>query len=127
MPQWIKKSAISSKLLRDLRQAEQTNQAKAANGFILLEALVAMTLVATSWVALGNTYQTVVLRLGQAQAQQIKIHQELDQHEITILASRQLQAITPTPSLSKSALNESTGMSRRSRPITHSGSATNKK
>ncbi len=54
-----------------------------ANGFVLLEVLVTMSLIATGWISLGNTHQKLVLLMGQLGARRVQIHQELDQHEIT--------------------------------------------
>ncbi|MBU3621175.1 hypothetical protein [Polynucleobacter sp. CS-Odin-A6] len=87
-----------------------------ANGFILLEVLVAMSLVASSWMTLGNTYQQMVLRLGQLQEQRVQMKQTLDQHELAL--------ITHQP---RKSSHESTGMSRRSRPISSAGGATHQK
>jgi Tfp pilus assembly protein PilV len=74
------------------------------NGFILLEVLVAMSLVAISWIGLGNAYQLLILRLGQEQHKRLKIHQELDQHELQ---------------QSRLPINESARVPRRNRHITH--------
>jgi len=77
------------------------------NGFILLEVLAAMSLVAISWIGLGNAYQLLVLRLGQEQDKRLQIHQELDQHEIH---QHKLQQ-------SRLPINESARVSRRNRYI----------
>jgi Tfp pilus assembly protein PilV len=82
------------------------------NGFILLEVLVAMSLVAISWIGLGNTYQLLVLRLGQEQYKRLQIHQELDQHEL-----QQSQLL----------INESTRVSRRNRYIPNTSRPTDQK
>lgn len=74
------------------------------NGFILLEVLVAMSLVAISWIGLGNAYQLLILRLGQEQHKRLKIHQELDQHELQQL---------------RLPINESARVPHRNRHITH--------
>ena len=74
------------------------------NGFILLEVLVAMSLVAISWIGLGNAYQLLILRLGQEQHKRLKIHQELDQHELQ---------------QSRLPINESARAPHRNRHITH--------
>ena len=77
------------------------------NGFILLEVLVAMSLVAISWIGLGNAYQLLVLRLGQEQDKRLQIHQELNQHE---MHQHKLQQ-------SRLLINESARVSRRNRYI----------
>ncbi len=85
-----------------------------ANGFVLLEVLVAMSLIATSWISLGNTYQKLVLLMGQLGVRRLQIHQELDQHEIS-------QATAAKIVSRESLLNESTGVPRRIRPMPHLG------
>ncbi|QWE16901.1 prepilin-type N-terminal cleavage/methylation domain-containing protein [Polynucleobacter sp. AP-Nino-20-G2] len=86
-----------------------------SKGFVLLEVLVAMTLVATSWISLGNTYQKLVLGMGQVREKRVQIQKELDQHEIA-------QAEASKVRLPKEGvLNESIGMSRRIRPVPHLG------
>jgi hypothetical protein len=86
-----------------------------ANGFILLEVLVLMSLIATSWITLGDTHQALGLRFMREQEKRIQIKQELDQHEITqsILARQN----SPSP---KSFLNESSRVSRRHSYLPHS-------
>ncbi|QWE28954.1 prepilin-type N-terminal cleavage/methylation domain-containing protein [Polynucleobacter sp. AM-7D1] len=91
-----------------------------ANGFVLLEVLVAMSLIATSWISLGNTYQKLVLVMGQLGARRLQIHQELDQHEI---AQAEAGKIVSRESL----LNESNGVPRRIHPMPHLGRASIKK
>jgi Tfp pilus assembly protein PilV len=53
-------------------------------GFILLEALIAMTLIVTSWVGLSHAYQGLALRFGQLQEKRVQIGKESDQFEIHI-------------------------------------------
>ncbi|MBU3593220.1 hypothetical protein ICN42_03815 [Polynucleobacter sp. 71A-WALBACH] len=95
-----------------------------SHGFILLEVLVAMGLVAGSWVALGNTYQFLILRLGQLQEQRSQIKQALDQHEIAIFSVAQSNNTNPSP---RKLVNESIGVPRRSRAIPDSGGTSDKK
>ena len=96
-----------------------------ANGFVLLEVLVAMALVATSWISLGNTYQKLVLGMGQTREKRVQMQQELDRHEI---AQAEAAKIASTESLPKESLiNESSGVSRRIRPVPHLGRAAIKK
>ncbi|QWE22894.1 prepilin-type N-terminal cleavage/methylation domain-containing protein [Polynucleobacter sp. AP-Jannik-300A-C4] len=91
-----------------------------ANGFVLLEVLVAMSLIATSWISLGNTYQKLLLLMGQLGARRLQIHQELDQHEIA-------QATAAKIVSKESLLNESTRVPRRIRPVPDLGRASIKK
>lgn len=87
-----------------------------ANGFILFEVLILMSLIASSWIALGQTYQTLGLRFMREQEKRIHIKQELDQHEIaqSVFAKQS----DPSP---KSSLNESTRVSRRHGHVPDSG------
>lgn len=102
------------------RPTKSKNLKGHANGFVLLEVLVAMTLIATGWISLGNTYQKLVLLMGQLGARRLQIHQELDQHEIA-------QATAAKIVSRESLLNESTGVPRRIRPMPHLGRASIKK
>jgi Zn-dependent M16 (insulinase) family peptidase len=95
-----------------------------ANGFILLEVLVAMSLVASSWMGLSNTYQRMILRLGQLQEKKAELRKEMDRHELTILAAAQLKNSNPN---SRKLADESIGVSRRSRPISSLSRTTHKK
>ncbi|MBU3637630.1 hypothetical protein [Polynucleobacter sp. es-MAR-4] len=79
------------------------------NGFILMEVLVAMSLVAITWIGLGNAYQTLVLRLGLEQNKRLQIYRELDQHELHQSALQQ----------SHPPINESARVSRRNRDLNH--------
>ena len=97
---------------------------RAANGFILLEVLVAMSLVASIWVGLSNTYQGMVLRLVQLQEKRAELRKEMDMHEFAILTAT--QANNSNPILRKLA-DESIGMPHRSRPISSLGRTTHKK
>jgi Tfp pilus assembly protein PilV len=96
----------------------------AANGFILLEVLVAMSLVASSWMGLSNTYQGMILRLGQLQEKRAGLRKEMDRHELSILAAAQLN--NPNQ-ISRKPANESIGVSRRSRPIPSHSRTTHQK
>jgi hypothetical protein len=93
------------------------------NGFILLEVLVAMGLVATSWMALSNTYQGMILRLGQVQEKKVALREEMDRHELTLIPTQ----FGNSNQVSRKLEDESTGMSRRSRPITGISRATHQK
>jgi hypothetical protein len=104
--------------------ASTSGQVEGVSGFILLEVLVALSLVVSSWMVLGNTYQQMLLQLSQLQAQKERIKKEIDQHEIALLISVQPQNVSQQ--LRKS-LNESVGMPRRSRPISDIGGAAHQK
>jgi Tfp pilus assembly protein PilV len=95
-----------------------------STGFILLEVLVAMSLIASSWMTLGTSYQQMVLRLGKSHEQRVQMKKEADQYELTIFsASPSNREIHDARGL----INEPSRVSRRPRLITHSGGATDKK
>jgi hypothetical protein len=97
---------------------------RASNGFILLEVLVAMSLVASSWMNLSNTYQGMILRLGQLQEKRVELRKEMDKHELAILTAAQLNN---SNQISRKLADESIGVSRRPRPIPSLGRTTHKK
>jgi hypothetical protein len=105
-------------------QSARNPSSEQVNGFILLEVLVAMSLVTSSWMALGNAYQQMVLKLGQLQEQRVKMKQALDQHELALFAKSQSQNLSQQ---SRKSLHESTGVSRRSRPISSIGRTSHQK
>lgn len=106
-----------SRMPQDLDEAHEGVQ-----GFILLEVLVAMGLVATSWLASETSYHQLVLRMGQMQSKKAEIKKELDRHEITLFNAQQSQSHTP-----RGDLIEPIGVSHRSRPIAHSSDTTHQK
>ena len=56
-----------------------------ANGFILLEVLLAMSLIAGAWVGLCNQYQVMALRFVQSQEKRLQIREQINQFEITLV------------------------------------------
>ncbi|MBU3564521.1 hypothetical protein [Polynucleobacter sp. MWH-HuK1] len=58
------------------------SRAKRLNGFILLEVLVAMSLIMGSWMAATHTYQKLSLVLKQQEGKRSQLRRELDAHEI---------------------------------------------
>lgn len=74
---------MPQQLLKNAQSAQSKTQTEGqAGGFILLEVLLAMSLVLIGWIGSVNTYQALILRMGQEQQKRVHIHQELDQHEI---------------------------------------------
>ena len=55
---------------------------KQGNGFILLEVLVAMTLIMGSWMAATHTYQKLTLVLKQQESKRSHLRREFDKYEI---------------------------------------------
>jgi type II secretory pathway component PulJ len=95
-----------------------------ANGFILLEVLVAMSLVASSWIGLSNIYQGMILRLVQQQEKRVELRKDMDRHELAI--STATQSNNPNK-ISRKLEDESIRVSRRSRPLPSLGRTTHKK
>ena len=50
-------------------------------GFGLIEVVVAMALIAGTYIAVVEAYQRVLLHYGQIEAQRIQLNQAQDQHE----------------------------------------------
>jgi len=82
------------------------------HGFVLLEALLAMSLIAGLGVTAFDAYQGLVLRHGKAQEQRRQLRQEFDQHETQILK--------------KGPISESARMPRRNGALPHAHRPTSK-
>jgi hypothetical protein len=52
-------------------------------GFVLLEVLVAMSLILGSWMALVGTYQNLVLRATQMETKRTQLRREFDAFEVS--------------------------------------------
>jgi hypothetical protein len=115
MSQLSRENQESLSAVRSLRQK---------NGFILLEVLVALSLVVSSWVALGSVYQGIILRLGQLQEKRDAITKELDRHEMDLLNTVQFSSSTSTL---RKLPYEFVGMSRRPHPFPDPRRASDKK
>ena len=83
-----------------------------------------MSLVASSWMGLSNTYQGMILRLGQLQEKRVELRKEMDRHELAILTATQSKN---SNQISRKLADESIGMPRRSRPISSLSRTTHKK
>ena len=53
-----------------------------AKGFVLLEVLVAMSLILGSWMAFVGTYQNLVLRATQMESKRAQLRREFDAFEV---------------------------------------------
>lgn len=60
----------------------QVNVSRAEKGFVLLEALVVMTVIVGAWMALLDSYQGLVLQSGQIQAKKAELRTQADAFEI---------------------------------------------
>jgi len=52
-----------------------------------------MSLVASSWMVLGNVFQGMTLRIGQLQEKRAELRKESDRYELGILATMQLSGL----------------------------------
>ena len=91
---------------------------ESSQGFILLEVLIAMSLVLTSWLVLSHTYQALALRFGQLQEQRMQSKKESDQFEIHLHSAA---------SAKTDLINESARMSSRSSAKPHARNAAHQK
>jgi hypothetical protein len=94
---------------------------RGAHGFILLEVLLAMSLIAGSWLTLGNIFQQLVLRLGQLESKKLLMGKSMDQHELSQFGAKQAHrsatSLTPHP---KELPHEPSRVSGRPRNSKHS-------
>jgi type II secretory pathway pseudopilin PulG len=84
---------------------------KAQGGFILLEVLVAMSLIIGSWTAMTHIYQGLVLRQTQLQTKKAELRKESDVFE----SSEYARNTRNTNISGDSVKNESARVSSRSR------------
>ncbi|MBU3629993.1 type II secretion system protein [Polynucleobacter sp. AP-Melu-500A-A1] len=87
------------------------SQKNTQGGFILLEVLVAMSLIVGSWMGMIHIYQGLALRQTQLQVKKVELRKESDVFEISDHARNM-------PNISNGAVkNESTRMSSRNRSM----------
>jgi len=80
-----------------------------SDGFVLLEVLLAMSLILGSWMTLVGAYQTLTLRMAQEESKRTQLRKELDAFEI----GEHLRANDDAPI--KGVIDESPRMPGRSR------------
>jgi Tfp pilus assembly protein PilV len=54
-----------------------------SNGFVLLEVLLAMSLILGSWMTMLGAYQNLTLRFTQEESKRVQLRKELDAFEIS--------------------------------------------
>ena len=81
-----------------------------SDGFVLLEVLLAMSLILGSWMTLVGAYQNLSLRIAQEENKRTQLRKELDAFEI----GEHLRANNSIAS--KDLLNEHARMPSRTRP-----------
>jgi Tfp pilus assembly protein PilV len=99
-------------LFSQLDQANHPSNAFGqSKGFVLLEVLLAMSLILTSWLALAGTYQNLALRAAQEDQKRAELKKQLDEFEI-----REHQRLNQTMKQPGKKI-ESSRMSSRSRIV----------
>jgi prepilin-type N-terminal cleavage/methylation domain-containing protein len=81
-----------------------------AKGFVLLEVLVAMSLILGSWMTLVGTYQNLVIRTTQMESKRAQLRREFDVFEVSE------QARISASKNTKGQNHESSRVSSRHRP-----------
>ncbi|MBU3576886.1 hypothetical protein [Polynucleobacter sp. UK-Kesae-W10] len=90
------------------------------NGFILLEVLVAMSLILGAWMASLASYQGIALRHGQQASKRQILRLQWDRHELQEQARSQgslRQVPNQSHVVNKGKKNESARMPGRNRPV----------
>ena len=90
------------------------------NGFILLEVLVAMSLILGAWMASLASYQGIALRHGQQASKRQVLRLQWDQHELQEQArsqGTQMQLPNQPHVVNQGKKNESARMPSRNRPV----------
>jgi hypothetical protein len=81
------------------------------NGFVLLEVLLAMSLIVSVWMALVGTYQNLALRNAQEESKKAQLKKEFDAFEIGEHVKANINVI------SKGLSHESSRVPSRNRTI----------
>jgi type II secretory pathway component PulJ len=79
------------------------------NGFVLLEVLLAVSLILGSWMTMLGAYQNLTLRIAQEESKRAQLRKELDAFEIS--EHTRVNEVTT----SKGLINESLRMPGRTR------------
>jgi len=87
-----------------------------SNGFILLEVLVAMSLILGVWMASIGAYQGLALRLIEQEAKRLQLRGAFDAYEINEYLRANSEQIQPSIS-SKDLKRESSRVSSRNRSL----------
>jgi len=95
-------------------------RSESPNGFILLEVLVAMSLILGVWMTSIGAYQGLALRLNQQESKRSQLRQDLDAYELAEQV-RAIRSQNKSPSIpntySKGLKNESSRVSSRNRSM----------
>jgi Tfp pilus assembly protein PilV len=96
--------------------------AKGKGGFVLLEVLVAMSLILGVWMALIDTYQHLALRNAQEESKRVQLRKESDAFE-----TGEHVRVNPAAANSKGLSHESSRVPSRNRTISVTPKPTSQK
>jgi competence protein ComGF len=68
---------------KDSCKAQIGLRSSLAKGFVLLEVLVAMSMILGSWITLVGTYQNLVMRTTQMESKRVQLRREFDVFEVS--------------------------------------------
>ena len=94
----------------------------AVNGFVLLEALLAMSLIVGVWMALVGNYQNLALRNAQEESKRAQLRKEADSFE-----TREHVRANTAAAISKGLSHESSRVPGRNRSISVTAKPTSQK
>ena len=63
------------------------NRFASPDGFILLEVMVAISLIMGAWMVSANAYQRLALVLGQQESKRSEIRRQIDAHELEVYSN----------------------------------------
>jgi hypothetical protein len=93
------------------------NHPNSAQGFILLEVLVAMSLIMGAWMVSIGAYQALALRLTQQESRRSQLRQAFDQFELLEQVRANQNQINPLNNSTKGGKHEPSRVSRRNRTV----------
>jgi Tfp pilus assembly protein PilV len=93
------------------------NHSNLAQGFILLEVLVAMSLIMGAWMVSIGAYQVLALRLTQQESRRSQLRQTFDQYELLEQVRANQNQISLLNNSTKGSKHESSRVSRRNRTV----------
>ena len=87
------------------------NRFASPDGFILLEVLVAMSLIMGAWMVSANAYQRLAQVLGQQETKRSEIRRQIDAHELEVYSK------AATPNKAGTVKNEFARVSSRNHTL----------
>lgn len=106
-----------------IHKHEPDHQIDNSQGFVLLEFIVAMSLILGSWMALVGAYQNLALRTIQTESKRAQLQREFDAFEVSEQARESISTNT------KGQIHESSRVSHRDRAqhVTSQSASENKR